>query len=280
MDCITLTMDQEYHVPGNYEFTDSTMKHPVITIAKYTFLEAIKNRLFTLCLVGIVCVFALGQFAGELAITETRQIQGSLVGFIMRLAAVFVISLFVITSVVREFNDKTVDMIISLPLSRYVYYLGKLSGFVVLAVIFAMLLCLPLFLYAEFNQAVLWALSLINELVIIIALCLLCLFTFGNITTAFTAVIAFYLLARSISTIQLLSRSPILESTALSQQFMNKTIDLIAYILPDLSGFTRTEWIVYGTGTAGDLGVIFLQSVIYAALLSGAALFDLYRKNF
>jgi ABC-type transport system involved in multi-copper enzyme maturation permease subunit len=256
------------------------MKHPVITIAKYTFLEAIKNRLFTLGLIGIVCVFALGQFAGELAITETRQIQGSLVGFIMRLVAVFVISLFVITSVVREFNDKTVDMIISLPLSRYIYYLGKLSGFVLLTVIFALLLCLPLLLYSEFTQVVLWALSLMCELFIIIALCLLCLFTFGNITTAFTVVIAFYLLARSISTIQLLSRSPILESTALSQQFMNKTINLIAYVLPDLSAFTRTDWIVYGTGNTGDLGGIVIQTVIYTVLLSGAALFDLYRKNF
>ena len=90
----------------------------------------------------------------------------------------------------------------------------------------------------------------------------------------------FYLLARSISTIQLLSRSPILESTALSQQFMNKSIDLIAYVLPDLAGFTQTEWLVYSSGHAGDLIVIFVQSVIYVCLLSGAALFDLYRKNF
>jgi Cu-processing system permease protein len=66
----------------------------------------------------------------------------------------------------------------------------------------------------------------------------------------------------------------------LSQQFMNKTIDLIAYILPDLSAFTQTDWIVYGAGNAGELGAIILQSVIYTVLLSGAALFDLYRKNF
>jgi len=256
------------------------MKYHVITIAKYTFLEAIKNRLFVLCLIGIVCVFALGQFAGELAITETRQVQGGLVAFAMRLAAVFVISLFVITSVVREFNDKTVNMIISLPLSRYVYYFGKLAGFFLLALVFSILLSLPLLLYAEFTQVALWVTSLIFELFIIISFCLLCLFTFGNITTAFSAVVVFYLLARSISTIQLLSRSPILESTAWSQQFMNKAIDLIAYVLPDLAGFTRTEWLVYGSGNAGDLPVIFVQSVIYITLLSGAALFDLYRKNF
>jgi len=256
------------------------MKHPVITIAKFTFLEAIKNRLFTLGLIGIVGVFALGQFAGELAITETNQVQGSLVGFVMRLAAVFVISLFVITSVVREFNDKTVDMIISLPLSRYVYYLGKFSGFFLLALVFSILLSLPLLIYADSVQVILWTVSLLCELSIVIALCLLCLFTFGNITTAFSAVVVFYLLARSISTIQLLGKSPILETTALSQQFMNKAIDLIAYILPDLAGFTRTEWLVYGSGSAGDLPAIIVQSVIYVSLLSGAALFDLYRKNF
>lgn len=256
------------------------MKHPFITIAKYTFLEAVKNRLFTLVLTGIAGVFALGQFAGELAITETYQVQGGLAGFITRLAAVFVVSLFVITSVVRELNDKTVDMIISLPLSRYVYFLGKLCGFFLLALIFSVLLGLPLAAYAEFSSVMLWTASLFCELSVIVALCLMCLFTFGNITTAFSAVIVFYLLARSISTIQLLSRSPILESTSLSQQFMNGVIDLLAYILPDLGSFTRTEWLVYGTGNTGDLPAIVVQSMIYISLISGIALFDLYRKSF
>lgn len=256
------------------------MKYPVITIAKYTFLEAIKNRLFVLGLIGIVGVFALGQFIGELAITETRMVQGSLVGFVMRLAAVFIISLFVITSVIREFSDKTVDMIISLPLPRYVYCLGKFYGFFLLSLVFSLFLGLPLLLYSEFIQVLLWVTSLICELSIVVAFCLLCLFTFGNITTAFSAVVIFYLLARSISTIQLLSHSPILESAALSQQFMNKAIDMIAYVLPDLAAFTRTEWLVYSTGHAGDLTVIFLQSIIYISLISAAALFDLYRKNF
>lgn len=256
------------------------MKYPVITIARYTFLEAVKNRLFILVLIGIICVFGLGQFAGELAVTESREIQGALTGFLLRLAAVFVVGLFVITSMIREFNDKTVDMIIALDLPRHVYFSGKLAGFFALALVLSLLLSLPLLVYADFVQTALWTFSLMCELFIVIALCLLFLFTLGNITTAVSAAAAFYLLARSIGAMQLISRSPILESEAFSQRFMSELVDWIAWLLPQLDRFTQTEWLVYGTGTGGDLIFVGMQTLIYVVLLSAAGLFDLYRKNF
>jgi hypothetical protein len=92
------------------------------------------------------------------------------------------------------------------------------------------------------------------------------------------AVLAFYLLARSISTIRLLGASPILESTAFSHRFMVWLTDAIAFVLPDLQRFTRTDWIVYGAGWQ-ELLPVLMQTVIYAVLLTAAGLFDLYRKD-
>ncbi len=109
---------------------------------------------------------------------------------------------------------------------------------------------------------------------------MLCLFTLGQITTALSAVVAFYILARSIGTIQLISHSPILGSTELSQQYINRLVDAIAYVIPDLGSFTKTQWLVYQTGSTEDLVVIVIQTIIYIVLLSSAALFDLYRKEF
>ena len=256
------------------------MNRPVITIARYTFIEAIRNRLFALMVIGLICIFGLTQFIGELAITETQQVQGSLIGLTMRLFAVFIVSLFVITSMVREFNDKTMEVIISLPIPRYIYFSGKLLGFCFLSVITAIILSLPLLFYAEYPQVLLWNVSLICELFIVTALCLFCLFTLGHITTAFSAVMAFYILSRSIGTIQLISQSPILEATTPSQEFINLFINMIAFILPELDYFTQTQWLTYNTGSFNDLLIIVAQTAIYIVLLSGAALFDLYRKNF
>jgi len=255
-------------------------KQPVITIARFTFIEAIRNRLFLLIMIGLICVFGLAQFIGELAITETLQVQGAIIGLVLRLFAVFMVCLFIITSMVREFNDKTFEFIISLPVSRYVYFCGKFIGFCLLAFIVTIIISFLLMIYAELPQILIWCVSLICELIILIALCLFVLFTLGHVVISFSAVIGFYVLARSMSTIQLIGHSPIMETTSKSQSFINFLIDTIAYILPDLNSFTQTSWLVYNTGTVGDLINIIIQTVIYVVLLSSAALFDLYRKEF
>jgi hypothetical protein len=78
--------------------------------------------------------------------------------------------------------------------------------------------------------------------------------------------------------IQLLSISPILESPGLAQAFMNKLINAIAYLLPDLDRFTRSDWLIYGV-EINTVMFVLLQTVIYLAVLFAAGLFDLYRKE-
>jgi len=56
--------------------------------------------------------------------------------------------------------------------------------------------------------------------------------------------------------------------------------DGLAFVLPRLSDFACTDWLVYGNGSLQDLAFPVLQTGIYVALLGGATLFDLYRKNF
>jgi len=266
-------------INGAAEVKNKPHRRLSITIARFVVIEAVRNRLFGLMLIGVVGIVSLGEFAGGLAIIETAEIQGSLVAFVMRLAAVFILSLLVITGVVREFNEKSIEMILALPAPRYVYYTGKLCGYLMLALIIAGVAGLPLFLYAGPGQVLLWSFSLFCELAIITALCLFFLFTLGQVTAALSAVAAFYLLARSMGSMQLISHSPILETGATAQEIMKTVLDLIAVLLPDLDVFTQTGWLVYGGGMQ-DLVPIVVQTVIYVGLLSAAALFDLYRRNF
>ena len=256
------------------------MKSPVFTIAKYTFLEALRNRLFAITVIGLVCVFGLIEFVGELAITETRQIQAGVTAMVLRMFAVFITSLFVITSMVREFNDKTLEVLLSFPLGRQSYYYAKLLGFMLLGTFIVLLAGILLLLYSDIAQVFLWSASLLCEIMILVNLCILFLFTFESIIASFTAVMAFYLLSRSMDAIRLISESPLLETASLSQSFINMLIESIAFILPGLGQFTRTEWLVYGSGNAGDLVPILLQTLIYSILVSAVALFDFYRKNF
>ncbi|MFQ5659990.1 MAG: ABC transporter permease [Gammaproteobacteria bacterium] len=255
------------------------MAHSTITIARFTFYEAVHNRLFGLMAAGLVCILGLSEFIGELAITETRQMQSVLVGSGLRFFAVCVIGLFVVTSMIREFNDKGFEMMLSLPIPRSSYYFGKFFGFFLLALVIAMAASSILLIYSQFSYVLLWFLSLLCELLIIIALSLLCLFTFTNVTVAFAAVIAFYLLSRSMYVIRLISDSPILEFKTYSQEIIKFVIDSIAFILPDLNIFTQSAWLAYGGGI-NSIGPVLMQTAIYLVLLTAAGLFDLYRKDF
>lgn len=110
-----------------------------LTIARYTLLEALRNRLLWLLLTMALGAVGISGFLNELALTESRELQAALLGAVLRLAAVFLIATFVVTSMVREANDKGLELLMALPLPRAVYLLGKLAGFAALAVLPALL---------------------------------------------------------------------------------------------------------------------------------------------
>jgi ABC-type transport system involved in multi-copper enzyme maturation permease subunit len=251
----------------------------LLTIAKYSIWEAVRDKFLIFIFIGVVIFFCASLFIGELAITEGIQMQAAILASTLRLFSVFTMGLFVITSMIREFNDKGFELILSHPVPRASYYFGKFAGFSVVALLIALMSVCCLFLYAPMNSILLWSFSLFCELLIIISLSLLSLISFNSITISFSVVIAFYILSRSIEVIQLISDSPILASSSISHQFINYILDIIAYVIPDLYKFTQTDWLVYMSDVGTDIFIVVGQTIIYIVLLSSIALFDLYRKE-
>jgi ABC-type transport system involved in multi-copper enzyme maturation permease subunit len=251
----------------------------LLTIAKFSIWEAIRDKFLLFILAGVISFFLMSLFIGELAITEGAETQAALLASALRLFSVFTISLFVITSMIREFNDKGFELILSHPVPRWSYYFGKFAGFSVTALLVVLMSAACLCVYVPLSLAFLWSLSLFCELLIIISLSLLCLFSFSSITISFSIVMAFYILSRSIEAIQLISNSPILAVGSISHKFMNSLLDAIAYLIPDLYKFTQTEWLIYQTELADNMAIVVGQTLIYATFISCIALFDLYRKE-
>ena len=189
------------------------------------------------------------------------------------------VALFVITSMVREFDDKVLELVLALPVPRAHYYFGKLLGFSLLAALTAVVFGLVLLIYVPADQVLLWVISLTCELLIVTALSLLCLFTFAQVTLALSAVMAFYLLARSIDAFRLMAEYPVAAADTLSHRVIQWVIEGLAFLLPSFERFTSSAWLVYHSGAWADLLPIAAQTLIYLTLLAGAALFDLYRKN-
>ena len=254
------------------------MMRAAVTIARYTLLEALRNRLLWLLLLTMAGAVALSGFLNELALTESRELQAALLGATLRLAAVFLIATFVVTSMAREANDKGLELLMALPLPRAVYLFGKLAGFAGLALLPAALFgALGLF-FAPPAQAALWAFSLLCECWIMAAFSVLCMLTLRQVLPALAATFSFYLLARVIGALQLLGHGAG-TAQSISQQALNTGIDGLALLLPHLNQFTRSDWLVYHSGSSAELGMIAAQTAIYVALLAAAALFDLHRKD-
>ena len=251
----------------------------VLAIARHTLLEALRARLIWLMLI-ILAGLGLGTlFVQQLAITETARLQTGFLAAGARLAAVFVLCLHVASSMAREFNDKGVELLLSLDLTRAGYFFGKLLGFAGTALILAVLTTAALGWLVPHPAVVLWGLSLTCELLLIGALTLFCVLTFAQIMPAVSFVAAFYLLARSIGAVKLISGSQLLPQHDWSQRAMGWLVDIFYLVLPDLSRFTSTAWLVNGSGDSSALAFVASQTFIYGLLVVLAGLFDLYRKN-
>nr|VFK30244.1 MAG: hypothetical protein BECKMB1821G_GA0114241_106118 [Candidatus Kentron sp. MB]VFK34181.1 MAG: hypothetical protein BECKMB1821I_GA0114274_106318 [Candidatus Kentron sp. MB]VFK76719.1 MAG: hypothetical protein BECKMB1821H_GA0114242_10712 [Candidatus Kentron sp. MB] len=249
----------------------------IVTIAGYTVLEMLRNRLLRFVGAYFLVLFLLSRFIGELAIIETVSFESAFLGALLRFSTVVMTGLLVITGMVREFHDKGMMLILSLPISRTRYLLGKFMGFGALAVFLAMASCLLLLAPAPLDQVMLWGISLICELLIIGAFSLLCVFTLEQVTPAFVATMSFYLLSRGIETFQLMASAREIET--LANGIIAGVMDAIAFVLPELYRFTATDWLVYHSGTGSMLLPILGQTSVYLILLTGMALFDFYRKN-
>ncbi len=252
----------------------------VLTISRFTIIEALRNRLILMSFLVVGISFALVEFIGELAITEHRATQVAILAAFLRMSAVVIIALFVVSSTVRELHDKTLEMILAMPIRRGSYYLGKLIGYLYLAVLLAVIFSVLLLLYADSEQVFIWMISLFLELTLVIALSLVMLFTFNQLPSALAGVFLIYGASRIVSSILLMSKYPIVAHTSTAQQFMDGFIELLTWLLPDMHRYTQTSWLTYNTADSGTLLPLFGQTVVYLVFLSFIALFDFYRKNF
>lgn len=265
---------------GYTSFLMNKIMSTIPTIAFYTLLEALRTRLLWLVLLMMLAVLGGSLFVQQLAITESSRFQTAFLAAALRPASVFILSLYIVSSMAREFSERGFELILSLDLTRTGYVLGKLAGYGALALALACLASLLLAWFVPAQQTALWGVSLLCELWIIAAFSLFCAMTFRQIMPAASLVLGFYLLARSMTAIQLIGRSALLDGTTLSHQFMLTMVNGIALALPRLDTFTQTVWLTEQNAHWALFAPIAIQTLIYCILLTAATLFDAYRKNY
>ncbi|MFT4581321.1 MAG: Cu-processing system permease protein [Gammaproteobacteria bacterium] len=250
----------------------------IATVTRFTWLEIRRARLWWFMLAMIVFGYGIGEFAASISITESNENRLVFYAAIMRLVAVFFIALLVATSVLREIDDKGLELALSRPLSRGEWYIGKLVGYASAAIGIAVLVSVPLLVQNPL-AALIWSYSLMLELIIVVAAALAFAITLRQITIALSVVAGFYIISRAIAGLVLISTGPTVDLTLSSNQFVAAMIKYLAMVLPDLDRFTQTRWLVGMLPSAQEISVLTAQAIIYGALLVCMGLFDLHRRE-
>ena len=256
------------------------MTHRIATIARYTVLEAVRTRLPLLTIASVAVLLAASFFVREIAIAESARFQTAFYAAAIRFAVVFIAALYSVASIAREFQDKGLDVMLALDLPRSHYIVGKLAGFVAMAVALAIVVALPLVPLAGLHAVAAWTASLAMEVSIVVAFSVFCAVTFNQLMPAVSVVMAFYLFARALGAVRLIGENPIAGAHTLSHQAMTWLVEGLALVVPSLGDWTRTTWLVDGIHAWNALPQIALHSALFIAVVAAAAVFDMHRKNF
>lgn len=254
------------------------MRYPFFTIAYFTLLEA--WRAIRVIVPVLIFILAASFFVRELAIIEAARFQSVFLGAVTRLALIFILSLFVIVSVVREFNDKGLEVILALDVTRSVYVLGKFLGYAATAFVLCALTCLALLWSVAPAPLFIWAGFLFLELIMLVAFSLFAATAFASVVPAASAVLGFYLLARSLTAIQLISDGSLALQNPALKSAVAGFIKFIALFIPRLSDFTQSAWLVNGLPSSAVALSLITQGILFVVVVLAAAAFDLHRKDF
>lgn len=251
---------------------------PAFLLARTTLTEARRGGLPWLAFGCLALAIGLAAFLSQVAVTESRELQAAFAAAVLRAGAAFLLAAHIAASLVRESNDKVLELALALPLSRSQYYLGKLAGFGACGACLAAAFCAPLLLWASPEAVALWGLSLAGELLLVGAASLFFAITLAGMLPALTATAGFYLLARSMAGIQLLARGPLAEES-IAQSVARGAVDAVALLLPRLDAATRADWLIYSLPAPAEFGAALGSLILYSTLLAAAGLFDFHRRN-
>ncbi len=251
---------------------------PAAILARFVLLEARRGGLPWLAAASIALALGLAAFLSQVALTESLALQASIVAALLRASAVFLIAAHVASSTLRELNDKELERMLSLPLSRSTQYLGRLAGFALCGAALAVACAAPLLLWASAGTVALWALSLACETALVAAAALFFSMTLAQLVPAIAASAGLYVLARSMAAIQSIAGGPLADAS-LPHEAARWAVDAIALLLPRLETVTRTGWLLYGPPDAGAYAAALAGLMLYTGLLIAAGLFDFHRRN-
>ncbi len=251
----------------------------IYAIAKNTFKEVIRDRIFYSLVFFALLILGASVLLSALTIGERTKIieDISLAG--INLFGV-VISIFVgIGLVSKELEKKTIYTIVSKPISRWEFLLGKYMGLAMTLLVYVALMS-GCFLGALYLDTRAWGgllmpavLMIYFELLIVTAAALL-FSTFSTPTLSATYTLAVYVIGHLTGDLKGLAGR-------IGNPALAKTLEALYYILPNLEDFNLKGQVVHGQSVpAGIMLMSMSYGLLYVIVILALAMIVFQRRNF
>jgi len=255
------------------------MRRRVSSIAANTFRETIRNKILYVILAFALVVIGLTWFLADLSMGELSRIVADVGLASIHLFGVTIAVFLGITLVSQEMERKTIYLVLSKPVPRWEFVLGKATGLCATLLLTTSVMALTLFaVYAAYSgkaEAGILVASAGVYLELILLVCLATLFsTFTTPTLSAMFTLALFLIGH-------LSQSLFLTGGRAKSAGARAAASFLFYLLPNLEIFNWKNGVVYGEVRSA---AILLPAAGYLAFYGGAVLllacFLFSRKDF
>jgi ABC-type transport system involved in multi-copper enzyme maturation permease subunit len=238
------------------------------SIAKNTFLEAIRSRLLHSVLFFSGFIILVSALFGSVSIGEQFRVVKSFGYTMISLSGMVCTILAGVSLFQKEIKQKTIYNILSKPVSRTEFLFGKLIGLILTSWVLIILMMIALMLFVSpmegrFDLLSFQALYVMClELVIIAGLTLF--FSSLATTPVLPGIFTFstYLAGKSIHYLGYFLSNP--ESSVILQ----RGIKVVKLMLPDLKMLTPYDQLLYGFPLGGfEMSLLLIYSVSYTSVL-------------
>lgn len=254
--------------------------HNFQALYRYVLMAALRDRFLWVVLGALVVVVSLSVFFGASSLTERGDFAITFMAFGLRLFGVAALVLFVTNYARRCIDSRDIDYLLSRPLSRSGFVLAHAAAFSTLAVLSALVLggAVALMQVSDLQAGLFfWWFSLAVEFIIMANIAMFFGFFLSSPTASLIIVFAFYLLSRLIGEIMGIMAAPTYNPF---MNFLEKIMEVISIFLPRLDLMGHSKWILYGPPETISYGFIFMQGVVFVAVVVCATAMDMRRRQF
>lgn len=250
----------------------------IMIISKYTFIEVYKSKILINIILLAIAICFVSITASEFTYGVSQKVAIDFGLGTLNLAAIAISIFMGVTLLSKEIENRTIYMILSRPVKRYVFLLGRVIGmsqilFVNVFMLGMVTVGIYMYLGGNFSQLILWSIVFIFlESVIMLTLVIL-LSMITNTTMAVVYSIVVYIVGHSIgdtSQISFLKESAILEVI----------LNISKFIIPSLYKINLKDFVIYKQEIEFSyIRSIFLYSIAYIGSIISISSIIFSKKN-